>query len=308
MRYSSRTQRLYVSDNTNHNLFRISGDDFYLEEIDGTNKGGNSSVFRAQHPDGDESYIVKFCRYRRESEYPRDQRRIERFEREITALRMARASKEWGNCVIPMVDDGVRPILVDGERSTLRYYVMEEAESDLRGFLEQNDLSIQQKLLLCSDLIEMLKGLHSLGIYHRDIKPSNILIFNGRPIFADLGLINFRAQDSDIDEFDEKVGPIGYLSPEATNKHLAIRDRVSFSFDCWIDEKSDLFQLGQVFWLVLQDEVPVGHLANEDLKIICGEILDNVVRPMLQYGKIRRASLSSIEQALSPIMKEFAVV
>ena len=50
------------------------------------------------------------------------------------------------------------------------------------------------------------------------------------------------------------------MSPEATNKGLGLRNKASFAFDCAIDDKSDIFQLGQVFWLVVQDEVPTGHL------------------------------------------------
>lgn len=307
MRYNKQSQRLYVSANTDRNYFRISGDEFLLEEIEASNSGGNSSVFRAVHPDGDESYVVKFCRYRRESAYNRDQTRIQRFEREIKAFGAARGSREWSNCVIPMVDDGIRKINVDGEAGTLRYYVMEEAESNLQTFLENNDLSLPQKLLLCADLVKMLNGLHGLGVYHRDIKPSNILIYKGRPVFADLGLVNFRDRDSDIDDFREKVGPIGYLSPEATNKHLGIRSRGSFSFDCWIDDKSDIFQLGQVFWLILQDEVPTGHLMDEDVKVSCGAFMEVVIRPMLQYAKVRRASLALVTESMAPLMKEYAI-
>jgi serine/threonine protein kinase len=185
---------------------------------------------------------------------------------------------------------------------------MEEAESDLTHFLTEYELAISQKLLLCADLLRILKGLHSLDIYHRDIKPDNIFMLGGKPVFGDLGLVNYRHVDSDMDDFDEKIGPIGYLSPEATNKCLGIRSRASFAFDCWIDEKSDLFQLGQVFWLVLQDEVPTGHIAAGDMKIDCGNILEQVIHPMLQYGKDRRPTITVIEEALQPLMKEFALI
>lgn len=307
MWYDTRSQLIKLSDDPIRNVFRISGDEFFLEGLDEASFGGNSSVFRAVHPDGNESYIVKFCRYRREATWERDQKRIQRFEREIGALSQVRMSKEWRNCAIPMVDDGVCPVSSKSGKTTLRYYVMEEAQYDLRKFLEGNELSFPQKLLLCHELIAALKGLHGIGVYHRDIKPANILMLNGRPVFSDLGLINFRDEDQDIDDFDEKIGPIGYLSPEATNKHLAIRSRPEFSFDCWIDEKSDLFQLGQVFWLILQDEVPTGHLESDDVKFPCGDFMEVIVRPMLQYSKPRRASILTVEKALGPLMSQFAV-
>ena len=309
MRYNPKSNRLDLSQKDTHNFFRIQGDEFFLEHLEKGGapvRGGNSSVFRAQDPEGTESYVVKFFRFFRELDSPEPQRRLQRFEREIQALKKAQAS-EFGDCVVQIVDDGVFPVSVEGGRKTLRYYVMAEAESDLAFYLRENDLSLPQRVFLCSELLRILRGLHALDIYHRDIKPENIFMVGGRPLFGDLGLINFRNQDSDLDHFDEKIGPIGFLSPEATNKCFGIRGRESFSFDCGIDEKSDIFQLGQVFWLVLQDEVPTGQLESTDVKFSMGRIFPEIILPMLQYRKVRRASLDAIGTALVPILQELAL-
>jgi serine/threonine protein kinase len=308
---------LELDQDADNNVLVIAGEEHFLEYIDAADTrrgGGNSSVFRAVHHDGDGTFIVKFCRYPLDSRLPRDQQRVRRFEREIEALNRARNSVE-ARCVIPIVEDRqIRLNTIDraarrGEQTApLMYYVMEEATSDLAHYLEENELELPQKILLCNELLKILKGLHALGIYHRDIKPENILIRDGLPVFGDLGLIAFRAEDRDLDEFDEKVGPIGYLSPEATNKALGLRSKDSFTFDCAIDDKSDIFQLGQVFWLVVQDEVPTGHLISEDLRCGLAALLDNVIRPMLQYGKQRRACLGDVETALQPVLREMAIV
>jgi serine/threonine protein kinase len=311
MRFRRRSQRVELDQNAENNVFVIDGEEHFLEHIDAADirrGGGNSSVFRAVHPDGNDSYIVKFCRYPLDTKYPRDQRRIRRFDREIEALRLARNSEE-SKCVIPIVEHGEIPLKSEsGVDAPVKYYVMEEASSDLATYLEENELELPQKILLCNELLKILKGLHALGIYHRDIKPENILMREGLPVFGDLGLIAYRAEDHDLDEFDEKVGPIGYLSPEATNKGLGLRSKASFTFDCAIDDKSDIFQLGQVFWLVVQDEVPTGHLIPEDLRCGVGALLENIIRPMLQYGKQRRASLGDVETALQPVLREMAII
>ena len=139
MRYNSRTSRLELSPIEERNILRINGDEFFLENLDWKSpKGGNSSVFRAQHPDGDEAYIVKFFRHLRESELPQHQRRLQRFEREIEALTRV-ATSPLSGCAIPLVDNGVFALAHGTERRTLRYYVMQEADSDLATYLEKTD-------------------------------------------------------------------------------------------------------------------------------------------------------------------------
>lgn len=308
MRFRRRSQRVELDEEADSNGFVINGEQYFLENIDvaDVRRGGsNSSVFRAVHAEGNDAYVVKFCRYPLDTKYPRDKRRIRRFRREIEALYRARSSAE-SRCVISIVEDSEIALNSEsGGPARLLYYVMEQADSDLAGYLEENELELPQKILLCSELLKILKGLHALGIYHRDIKPENILMRDGRPVFGDLGLIAFRNEDHDLDEFDEKVGPIGYLSPEATNKGLGLRNKPSFTFDCAIDDKSDIFQLGQVFWLVVQDEVPTGHLVVGDLRFGAGAaVLERVIQPMLQYGKQRRADVAGVETALQPVMRE----
>lgn len=313
MRFSRRFQKVDLDQNDENNVFLIGGDEHFLENIDAA--GGNSSVFRAVHPDGGDAYVVKFCRYPLDATYSRGMQRIQRFEREIQALRLALKSAQ-SKCVIQIIEDGRVSFKSDGKSpAPLRYYVMEEADSDLAKYLDENELELGQKLLLCAELLKILKGLHALGIYHRDIKPANIFMRKGLnpskriPVFGDLGLIDYREKDHDLDEFDEKVGPIGYLSPEATNKGLGLRTKASFTFDCAIDDKSDIFQLGQLFWFVVQHEVPTGHLILEDLKFGAGAaVLEHVIRPMLQYGKQRRSSLGDVETALQPVLKEMAII
>jgi len=306
------TKKVELDEDAENNILVIGGNEYFLGYFDQAELrrgGANSCVFRAVHPDGYDSYVVKFCRYPLDATYPREIQRIRRFEREIQALGLAIKSAE-ANCVIPIIEDA-RIVLssANGRRpAPLRYYVMEKADSDLATYLEDKELQLPQKIFLCNELLRILKGLHGLGIYHRDIKPENILMRKDRPVFGDLGLIAHRGEDHDLDAFDEKIGPIGYLSPEATNKGLGLRSKASFTFDCAIDDKSDIFQLGQVFWLVVQDEVPTGHLIPEDLRYGVGGLVEHVIRPMLQYGKQRRASLGDVETALQPVLREMAIL
>ena len=316
MRFNRRDRRVELDQEAEQNVILIDQAEHFLEPMDvaeARRRGANSSVFRAVDPEGQRTYVVKFCRFPLDTKRPRERQRIRRFSREVDALRLARDS-EFSDCVVRIVDDGAlrMPALLPfrggrKETDTLRYYVMDEADSDLTDFLMDNELTFPQQVFLCNELIRILRGLHAIGIYHRDVKADNILMDGDRPLFGDLGLVNFRQEDQGIDQPNELIGPVGLLSPEATNKFLGLRDKASFTFDCVIDEKSDIFQLGQVFWLVLQSEVPTGHLTQVDVKFPRAGVLDTVIHPMLQYGKERRASLEEVKQALEPVLREAAI-
>ena len=78
------------------------------------------------------------------------QARVHRFEREIQALHQALASEE-SKCVIPIVEDNEISIRSDrGGPTRLKYYVMENADSDLATFLAEKELQVPQKMALCN--------------------------------------------------------------------------------------------------------------------------------------------------------------
>src|SRR5690606_23742422 len=106
------------------------------------------------------------------------------------------------------------------------------------NYLDKNDISEQQRLLLCVQILNGIKELHSKDIYHRDIKPDNILFVNKTWKIGDLGLVNYRNSDFEIKELGERIGPIGWLSPEAANKYLneGKGKHNKHRFDCNIDE------------------------------------------------------------------------
>ena len=61
-------------------------------------------------------------------------------------------------------------------------------------------------------LIEALAFLHENGLVHRDIKPSNVLYHDGKPCFADPGLI--AVSDANL----SLVGTPGYMPPEGPGR------------------------------------------------------------------------------------------
>jgi len=291
---------------TNGDYIRLSDGERLLKEIQpgaGSGKGKNSCVFRAEHPDGGEDVIVKFCRFPEGVLGEEEVRRRLRFKREIEAL--DRATKaQLGDFLITYFEDESEEI--SGRR--FLYYVMEEADYDLAQFLATNTPTLQQKLQLCRSILQALIALHDqLGIYHRDLKPDNIFFVDGQWKIGDLGFISYRDEDEEIDALRERIGPTGLMSPEAINKAFGNVDNPEFVHDCSMDELSDIYLLGGVFWYILQGNLPAGQLAPEDFRLGHAQLFHRLLFPMLQHMKSRRMSPKDVKDTFSELAPEFAL-
>jgi serine/threonine protein kinase len=182
---------------------------------------------------------------------------------------------------------------------------MEKGQTDLTTYIARNALSDQQKLFLCIDILDGIKQLHSINIYHRDIKPDNIYVVNNTWKVGDLGLSDNRNTDFPINEIGNKIGPYGWLSPEAMNKFLCERNN-RHKHDCDLTMESDVFQLGKLFWFIFQGNVPIGQISREDFLVNSDELYE-IFFSMIAYAKNRRISISEIEQSFNSISKAFDI-
>jgi len=309
MKYNKYKHILELDLKYEDNYLTIDDEDFYLENIDrafSKSKGSNSCIFRLTSADEnqDVSYVIKFCRSPILTSTPPDKMRVKRFDREIEALKICK-------------DNGLNDFIIKIEKIgyhsegefKFRYYIMEEAEYDLANYMEENEYSLPEKLVICKEILDSAKKLHELGIYHRDIKPDNILMVNGRWKIGDLGLIKYRDEDIEIDYPKDRIGPFGYYSPEAINYGLSLRTEEEDGFFKYIDEKSDIYQLGLVFWYIFEQQIPTGQVRTEDLASVKDPYFFNeIIMPMLQYCKKRRASITDLQDHFFYLMKEWGVI
>lgn len=292
-----------VSPNEEDNYVQIDNEDFLLLPLNAdyeTSKGASSSLFILNDPAGEtEDRVIKICKS------PLSQGRngrTRRFEREIRAFKLA---KQHGlRNVVNFIKSG--KIDIAGDK--FLYFIMEKADEDLATFLENNrfDFTPNQKLTFCVNILNGIKQLHQIGIYHRDIKHDNILVVDGEFKIGDLGLVRFRDEDSNVDWANEKIGPIGWLSPEATNKMLTNEKDIIYEFDCEIDSSSDIFQLGKLFWYVFQGNLPIGQILLDDYKVVEDDIFQ-IIFSMLQYRKARRPTIANLETLLEPLKIKYGV-
>jgi len=225
------------------------------------------------------SQVIKISRFHSACTDPNLSPRVERFRREIAALDKAREEGQNAHVIQITSHD-----TISLEGKDYRYYTMERADRDLARFLREHDITQQQRFLICADMIKCIRSLHEMGIYHRDIKPANFLMIGSNWKIADLGLIDSREEDlAATDGERERIGPRGFLSPEAVNKWLGLVDPPR------IDDRSDVFQLAMVMAFVLQGEVISGQVSAEDFKPAEDAApLCDIMSRALQFCKNRR--------------------
>jgi len=107
------------------------------------------------------------------------------------------------------------------------------------------------KGLSIADIVKIICGVAagldyagSKGFVHRDIKPDNIMFRDdGTPVILDFGIAKQKDGDSKMTKTGTIVGTTGYMSPEqAMGQEL--------------DERSDLYSLGIMFYELLTGHVP----------------------------------------------------
>jgi serine/threonine protein kinase len=301
-------KKIKLSFNTFENILTIDGLDYqldYLDEIQG-NKGGNSIIFLLKNPEDtkniDEQLVIKISNLPLEKSNWIHQRR---FQREIIALRKAKEANK--KRIIKLYTHNILEI----NNLQFPFYTMEKGDWDLAKFLDKNEIDYDQKILLCLEVIEGFKELHSLGIYHRDIKHDNIFLFGKECKIGDLGLAKFRNDDMKITESEigQRIGAFGWESPETMNKYLTERNE-NLTFDCEIDSISDIFQLGKLFWFIFQGNLPIGQIEFDDFIYKNNDIFNLIVQ-MLQYSKSpgrRLQSITDVENQLKPIAKKMEII
>lgn len=251
-------------------------------EIEGEilGKGGNGFVYKCTNSSTGIDYAVKFLTSNAE-------KRITRFEREINFLKECNSH----NSIITYIGSGSAEgqLYTKGRnrrarnKATVYYYLMELADGgSLKDLISTNGaMSFVEYSGQLRGLADALSYLHSFDVLHRDIKPENILISGERWLLSDFGLITPLGEESDLSGDSEKIGPVFWMSPEATNRCLGINGD-----EAEICKLSDVFQLASVFWYVVNKKHPTGILDQDDWK--GKEQLYQVLHRALQHDKSKR--------------------
>jgi eukaryotic-like serine/threonine-protein kinase len=124
------------------------------------------------------------------------------------------------------------------------YIAMEHFPAgDLRERLKA-PLAAERALAYLGQIASALETIHSVGVLHRDLKPANIMLReDGSLCLIDFGLAKANALAVDLTGAREIFGTPYYMSPEQGHAES-------------IDERSDLYSLGVIFYEMLTGQKP----------------------------------------------------
>jgi serine/threonine protein kinase len=283
------------------NLLEHEGKYYQIDWLNERGKyyaGGNGTVFKLTDEQEGLEYAIKILKYPNHlSQTPRLKKRIARFGREIEALLKAKSNQLSNIVEIEFYGN----IEIGG--NLYGYYVMQKCDRNLKEYLRDVSLSFGQKTLLCQKILLGIMGLHEYKIYHRDIKHENIFFIGNEPLIGDLGLVDYQDSDIDINEEGDLIGPTGWFSPEALNKSLCEGENNTnpHGHDCVIDAKSEVFQMGKLFWYIYQGNIPVGQIEGVNF-VHNNDLIFGLLFSMLQYAKPRRCDTDVVLDQLDQFL------
>jgi serine/threonine protein kinase/tetratricopeptide (TPR) repeat protein len=190
--------------------------------------GGMGAVYKAKDVELNRMVALKVIR----PEFARDPAIISRFKQELIL-----ATQVTHKNVIRIYDLG--------EASGLRFITMEYIEGrDLRAILrEKGKFTPEEAISVIRQVCRALRAAHAVGVIHRDLKPPNIMCEpSGRILVMDFGLAR-TLEDNGMTQSGSMVGTMEYMSPEQ-----------ALAGD--IDQRSDLFALGIIFYELLSGATP----------------------------------------------------
>ena len=138
---------------------------------------------------------------------------------------------------------------------------------------KDNLLPFRKTLKIVADVAEALDFAHKAGVIHRDIKPANIMLLeNGEVKVTDFGIA--KAISSSRTKTGVILGTPNYMSPEQIMGQK-------------IDQQSDIFSLGILFFQLLTGELPFKG--------------DNLSRLLYQITQVKHPSVQTYDPKIPKI-------
>ncbi|HTM41366.1 MAG TPA: tetratricopeptide repeat protein [Terriglobales bacterium] len=230
------------------------------EILQALGEGGMGTVYKARDRELDRLVALKVIR----PDLARNPAIIQRFKQELILARQ-------------VTHRNVVRIFDLGEADGIKFITMEFIEGkDLRSLLlEHTKFSPEEAAEIIRQVCLALDTAHSEGVIHRDLKPQNIMRdASGRIVVMDFGLA--RSLESDgMTQTGALIGTMEYMSPEQ-------------GLGQELDQRSDLFTLGLIFYELLSGQVPYKA--------------DSALASLLKRTQERAAPVSSLDNKVPGVL------
>ena len=156
----------------------------------------------------------------------------------------------------------------------------------LHNHIDQHGaLSIEETLLLFSQIAQGLHAAHRNQVIHRDIKPANILLDeDGNGYLADFGIAKDHTITQNVPEADHFIGSPEYLAPEQVRNEP-------------VTPQTDIYSLGVVLYEMLTGAHPFPGM--DKISIIYKHLNDPLPEITILDDSARDAVNAIIQQATS---------
>lgn len=190
--------------------------------------------------------------------------RVDRFNNEVRVLK--ELSSPYISAYTASGRVTVKSQVPGPSNEDLPWVAMQLGGSNMRQHVEDaGTLSVPQLKSIAFGMCSAIEHLHTKGFIHRDIKPDNFVwrgAPNSAPMMIDFGIAKRQGEDVSgrpMDTFTrvtEFVGPVFFSSPELIEY---AKDK---SYP--VDYRSDIFQLGKVFWYLGTGKVSAGSPSRKE--------------------------------------------
>lgn len=273
---------------SNSRSFRLHG---------ATRMGGNGVVFEATElqrgkPTGTECAVKVLKQL--------SQPRMDRFANEIRVLQALQSpyiSKYFDNGSVEVHNQSS-----SSPNRTIPWVAIQLGGSNMRQHVEDTGpLSLQELKDITFGLCTAIGHLHENGFIHRDIKPENFVWRtspNTAPMMIDFGIAKRLGEDVSARPMDtftkltEFVGPVFFSSPEL----IEYSKNKSYP----VDFRSDIFQLGKVFWYLATGKVSAGIPSRREC-LANGRLRDLVLQMIDDDPDERPQTLTDVLEAMKAV-------
>jgi serine/threonine-protein kinase len=194
---------------------------------------GGTSIVRAVSLNGNSNYAIKFLI---ENIKEKESRAYLRFKQAYINI----LSIQHTGVVLPQIHFDILEI---DQETIIPYSIMLKAEKTLKDIINKNEMTFETFENIFKNLIKAINIIHKYKIIHRDLKPENIFYFDKKLVLGDFDIAKF----NDIEHIklhETKKGE------RLANYQFSAPEQSTMKFD-EIDERADLFALGQIlYWII----------------------------------------------------------